>query len=163
MGKELGGGPGYDELSVEVTVDVSKKYINVSKHKRVLTPVINETVILYVNEVRLNEDADEVFVVTEFFESLMQQGQLPMYTCSCGIFGCGGFYVHVSYKDQGVMWETEQSAYRKFMFTRENVRCVAQKLIKELSALNDLRTASGLQTYHNLDSYRAKLDGFINY
>lgn len=93
----------------------------------------------------------------------MQQGQLPMYTCSCGIFGCGGFYVHVSYKDQDVMRQTEQSTYRKFMFTRDNVSLVALKLIKELSALNDLRTASGLQTNHNLDSYRAKLNEFVNY
>lgn len=161
MGRELGGRPGYDELSVEVTVDISKKYINVSKHKRVLTPVIKETVILYVNGVRLNEE-DEVFVVIEFFNSLSQQGQLPMYTCSCGIFGCGGFYVHVSYKDQGVIWETEQSTYRKFLFTRDNISLVAQKLIKELSALNDLRTASGLQTYHDIDSYRARLDEFLN-
>lgn len=85
----------FDKLMVEVNGDVSKKYINVSKHKRILTPVVNERICLFVNDIRLNEDADEELVVTEFYNSLTHQGKFPMYTCSCGIFGCGGFYIDV--------------------------------------------------------------------
>lgn len=151
-----------DELTVEVSVNISKQYINISKHKRILTPVINETIILYVNEIRLNEDADEVFVVTEFFNSLTHQGKFPMFTCSCGIFGCGGFYINVNYKNLCVIWGTEQATYKKFLFSRENIRLVALELINKLSEFNDLRKENGLQTYHDIDVYRAKLGLFLN-
>jgi hypothetical protein len=119
----------YDKLTTEVFVDVSKKYTNVSKHKRILTPVINERIYLNVNDIRLNEDEDEVFVVTEFFNSLTSQGKFPMFTCSCGIFGCGGFHIDVRYKDDSVIWGAEQSTYKKYLFSRENIRFIAKQLI----------------------------------
>ena len=152
----------FDELRVEVNVDVSKKYINVSKHKRILTPVVNETIILYVNEARLNEDDEEIFVVTEFFKSLTQQGEFPMFTCSCGNFGCGGFYIKVNYKNQCVLWKTQQVTYEKFLFSRYNIRLVALKLIKELAEFNDLRKENGLKPFHDIDSYIANLDLFLD-
>ncbi|CAH1207358.1 hypothetical protein PAECIP111892_02859 [Paenibacillus auburnensis] len=158
---KLLNGHNFDKLRVEVNVDVSKKYINVSKHKRILIPVIIETINLYVNEVRLNED-DEIFVVTEFFKSLAQQGEFPMFTCSCGNFGCGGFYIKVNYKNQCVLWETEQATYGKFLFSRNNIRLVALELIKELAEFNGLRKENGLKPFHDIDSYIANLDIFLN-
>lgn len=152
----------YDELTVEVNVDITKQYVNVSKHKRILTPVINETITLYVNEIRLNEDAGEVFVVTEFFNSITHQGKFPMFTCSCGIFGCGGFYVNVNYKNKCVMWGTEQATYKKSLFSKGNIQLVALELINKLAEFNDLRKEHGLQTYYNIDDYKAKLEVFLN-
>ncbi|MBE0339529.1 MAG: hypothetical protein ACQEXV_00535 [Bacillota bacterium] len=149
-----------DKLTFEFFVDVAKEYKNVSKHKRVLTPVVKWKIIIYANELRLNEDEDEVFVITEFFNSLAQQGKFPMYTCSCGIFGCGGFYVNVLYEKDTVIWDTEQSSIKKFIFSKENVLHFAEELIEKLMGLNDLLQENGLHTYHEIDIYRAKVEYF---
>lgn len=158
--RKLFSGPTDDDLTVEMKVDISKRFINVSKHKRILTPVINESIILYANGSRLNEDDDEVFVVAEFFKSLAHPGKRPMYTCSCGIFGCGGFYIDVKYTKHKVRWGTEQATFKPFVFSKENVRRVARQLINDLTELHRLRKENGLETYHDLEDYRAKLDLF---
>lgn len=150
-----------DKLTIEVIVDVSKTYMNVSKYKRVLTPVIVENVYLYVNEIRINEDAEEVFVITEFFNSLTDEGKFPMFTCSCGIFGCGGFYIDVRHKTESVIWVTEQSTNKKHIFTRENIRFVAEELIHKLSESNDLRKENGLQANYDVQAFRSKLEVFL--
>jgi hypothetical protein len=115
---------------------------------------------LYGNENRLNEDEEEVFVVDEFFNSLTQLGKFPMYTCSCGIFGCGGFYVDVLYNKETVIWNTEQSSIKKFIFSKENVLHFAEELIDKLMDLNDLLQEKGLQTYHKIDIYKEKVEKF---
>ncbi|MDQ0914561.1 hypothetical protein [Paenibacillus sp. V4I5] len=151
----------YDKLTVKVFVDVSKKYINVSKHKRILTPVINERIYLYINDIRLNEDEDEVFVVTEFYNSLTSQGKFPMFTCSCGIFGCGGFYIDVHYKDDIVIWGAEQSTYKKHLFSRGNIRLITEQLIIKLAEINDLRRENGLKANHDIEVFKTKLEIFL--
>ncbi|MDQ0114040.1 hypothetical protein [Paenibacillus harenae] len=153
----------YDELTVEVIVDVTKKYMNVSKYKRVLTPVILESVYLYVNEIRINEHADEVFVITEFFNSLACERKFPMFTCSCGIFGCGGFYIDVYHKKESVIWCTEQSSNKKHIFSRENIRFVAEELIDKLTELNDVRKENGLQINYDIQAFQSELEIFLNH
>lgn len=48
-----------DKLTFKLTVEIKKAFINISKHKRILTPVINSSIDLYINDFKL--DADEVF------------------------------------------------------------------------------------------------------
>jgi hypothetical protein len=152
----------FDKLTLEMSVDVSRKYKNVSKHKRVLAPVIEYGIYPYINGIKLNEDEDEVFVVTEFFDSLTHQGKFPMFTCSCGIFGCGGFYVDVKYKKKTVIWGIEQSSYKEHIFTEENIVLIAKELIEKLTELNSLLQENGIKTYHDINIYREKLELFLN-
>jgi hypothetical protein len=51
-----------DKITSEFSIDVSKAYKNVSKHKRVLSPVINWNITLYVNEIRLNDVFDNLIL-----------------------------------------------------------------------------------------------------
>ncbi|MEK5489141.1 hypothetical protein MKZ24_00140 [Paenibacillus sp. FSL R7-0297] len=145
-----------DTLNFEMLVDISKKYTNISKQKRVLAPVVTSTISLYVNGLRLNEDEGEVFVVTEFFESLTRQGRIPMYTCSCGIFGCGGFYIDVLYKKETVIWGTEQATFTKYIFSRGNIVRVAEGLINKLVELHQLLQEHGLQTFHDIEATKKR-------
>ncbi|MFC3801923.1 hypothetical protein [Cohnella sp. GCM10012308] len=150
----------YDELAVKVIVDVSKRYKNISKHKRILAPEILESVYLLVNEVKINEDADEVFVISEFFNSLATDGKFPMFTCSCGVFGCGGFYIDVHHKRRIVTWITEQSTDKKHVFTSENIRFVAEELIRKLSEVNDLRIKNDMKANYDIQAFTSQLELF---
>ena len=144
-----------------MSVDISKKYKNISKNKRVLAPVIDERIYLYVNGIRLNEDEEAVFVVAEFFNSLTQQGKFLMFTCSCGIFDCGGFYVDVLYKKKAVIWSLEQSSYEEYIFPGENIVLIANKLIENLTELNNLMKENGLRTYYDVNTFRENLEIFL--
>ncbi|MDI4644279.1 hypothetical protein [Cohnella hashimotonis] len=150
----------YDKLTVTVVANVSKKYMNVSKHKRVLAPEIHESVYLFVNEAKINEDSDEVFVISEFFNSLAADGRFPMFTCSCGIFGCGGFYIDVHHKKNSVTWVTEQSTDKKHLFTSDNIRFVAEELIRKLSEVNDLRIKNNLNANYDIQIFTSQLELF---
>ncbi|NBD24649.1 hypothetical protein [Paenibacillus glycinis] len=146
---------GVDELEIEIYVEVSQAYKNVSKYKRIMVPVVEYRINLSVNARRFNEDEDEVFVVAAFFDSLPS-----MYTCSCGLFGCGGFYVNVRHGRETVTWDAEQSTTMRFVFSKQNVLRVAEKLLEKLLELNALLLQNGLPDYHELDVYRANTAKF---
>lgn len=64
----------HDTLSVEIEMEVRKEYKKISKHKRVLMPVLDYRVDLYVNGHKFDED--EVFVEKVFFQSLLSQANI---------------------------------------------------------------------------------------
>ncbi|WP_028609083.1 hypothetical protein [Paenibacillus harenae] len=84
-----------------------------------------------------------------------------MFTCSCGIFGCGGFYIDVHYKDDSVIWGTEQSFFKKHLFSRKNIRLIAEQLINKLAEINDLRRENGLKINHDIEVFKTKLEIFL--
>lgn len=77
-----------DVLSVDMEIDIRKEYKNITRHSGRMVPVIDWRIALYINGNKLGED--EVFVEDEFLKSLIIPGKYPMFTCTCGIFGCGG-------------------------------------------------------------------------
>ena len=64
----------FDKLSLVMTVDISKKYKNISKNKRVLAPVIDERIYLYINGIRLNEDEEAILVLLNFLIHFRNKG-----------------------------------------------------------------------------------------
>ncbi|MFE5318358.1 hypothetical protein ACFQ88_06590 [Paenibacillus sp. NPDC056579] len=82
-----------DILSIDMEIETRKEYKNITRVKGRMVPVVDWRISLYINGNKLNED--EVFVEEEFFKSLLNPGKYPLFTCTCGIFGCGGYYVQV--------------------------------------------------------------------
>ena len=69
-----------------------------------------------------------------------------MFTCSCGIFDCGGFYVDVHYKKKAVIWSSERSSYKEYIFPEENIVLIANELIEKLTELNNILK----ENYHDV-------------
>ncbi|MFS0873981.1 MULTISPECIES: hypothetical protein [Paenibacillus] len=152
-----------DKLRFDFTINVTEEYKNVSKHKRILAPVVHWNVVVYANNRKINQDEEEVFVIDEFFNSLAKQGEVPMYTCSCGNFECGGFYINVMYKKDIVIWKTEQRPVQKFTFSKINVLLFAEKLMKELKKLNNVLLENGLTPYFEIDEFKSKVQSYATY
>ncbi|WP_052714227.1 hypothetical protein [Paenibacillus dauci] len=134
----------YDTLSVEIKVDVKKVYKNISKVKGRMVSVIDWKLFLYINGNKLAED--EILVIDEFFDSLLRPGKYPLFTCTCGIFGCGGYYVEVIHDTHSITWITEQSPFedqlistsKEFVFSRNHIVEVAEELRQKLNELQDI-------------------------
>lgn len=110
------------------------------------------------------------FVVEVFFDTLVHRGKFPLFTCTCGIFGCGGYYVDVYYNDCTVMWLTEQSPFadksihssNTFVFSRSNMINFAQELIQQLEELNHTMVSNGLNSQYELEPYKSIVKKFAN-
>jgi hypothetical protein len=106
-------------------------------------------------------DEDEVFVIDEFFNSLLYPAKYPMFTCTCGIFGCGGYYVEVRHVEETVIWQTEQHPFsdksikssNKFIFPLSNIIDFAEELVRKLAELRDLMLSHGLDYRNDLEKY----------
>ena len=63
--------------------------------------------------------------------------QIPIFNCSCGCFGCGGYSVDVTPTPEALLWESEfahasqcaQAARREFSLPWSNIRDVAGELL----------------------------------
>lgn len=149
-----------DLLSIEIEISSRKEYKNISKHKRVLMPVIKWCISLDINGHKL--DKDEVFVEDVFFESLCYPGHYPMFTCTCGIFGCGGYYVDVVHDNEAMIWTTQQSPYEdktikstnRFVFSWSNIIDFSEKLIQRLEELQSLMISNELEFRFDLEKYK---------
>ncbi len=149
-----------DLLSLEVEISCRKEYKHISKHKRVLMPVINLDISLYINGDKLDED--EVFVEDVFFKSLLSSGEYPMFTCTCGIFGCGGYYVDVVHDDETLIWTTQQSPFKdrtikstnRFIFSWINIIEFTEELIQGLEKFENLMISNKLEFRSDLEKYK---------
>ncbi len=140
-----------DQISLKFNIEVKKEYKNVSKYKRILQPVIYTNIGVFINDKKL----DDVFVIDCFFDSLFKEDTYPMFTCTCGVFGCGGYYVKVTNSEVGMIWETQQSPFVdapveevnksfNFIFSWSNIINFAEDLILNLKKLNNLRIENKL-------------------
>jgi hypothetical protein len=154
-----------DFLSVEIEISSRKEYKNISKHKRVLSPVIKWDISLYINGHKL--DRNEVFVEDVFFESLLNPGEYPMFTCTCGIFGCGGYYVGVAHDNETMIWTTQQSPFEditlkstnRFVFSWSNIIDFTEELILGLEELKDLMISNELDFRFDIGKYKDVVQG----
>ncbi|MGF9697952.1 hypothetical protein [Paenibacillus sp. MABNR03] len=149
-----------DKLTVQFHIEIKHEFQNISKHKRVRMPVVKCSMPLYINGSLLDER--EVFVESVFFQSLLQPGKFPMFTFTCGIFGCGGYYVDVLHNDTTVTWITEQSPFMDasdessnvFIFSWSNLLNFAEELIRGYEEIARVRLAHNLQYNNDLELYR---------
>ncbi|ANF97860.1 hypothetical protein [Paenibacillus bovis] len=85
-------------------------------------------------------------VIEEFFNSLLRPGKYPLFTFTCGIFGCGSYYVEVIHKEENITWLTEQipfkdqnvSTDKEFVFSRNHMLEVAEELRQKLDELQNI-------------------------
>lgn len=134
----------YATLSIELQIEKKRVYRNISKVKGKMVSVVDWKLLVYINGNKLAHD--EVLVVEEFFNTLLRPGIYPLFTCSCGIFGCGGYYVEVIHEGQNITWRTEQIPFEDpelktqsiFVFTRHHMTEVAESLKQDLAELEDI-------------------------
>ncbi|WP_055106876.1 hypothetical protein [Paenibacillus ihumii] len=157
-----------DILSVDMEINTRKVYKNITKVKGRMVPVIDWRASLYINGNKL--DQDEVFVEEEFFKSLLHPGKYPMFTCTCGIFGCGGYYVEVIHEDKSVIWITEQSPFEdrsikssnKFIFSWDQMIRFSEELVQKFENLNSLMNTNDLDFSFDVERYNRIINKAID-
>jgi hypothetical protein len=50
------------------------------------------------------EQLPEVFAPCAMLRAIVQSGRYPLFTCTCGIFGCGGYWVDVECSMDAWIW-----------------------------------------------------------
>jgi len=45
----------------------------------------------------------DIIDIDELFSIVSEDGYIPVFTCSCGSFGCGGYYIRIFKKDKGLV------------------------------------------------------------
>ncbi|RJX37660.1 hypothetical protein D3P09_22060 [Paenibacillus pinisoli] len=89
-----------------------------------------------------------------------------MFTCTCGIFGCGGYYVDVVHRAQYIIWSIEQnpfeggitSEHHAFSFLRSDILSADDAFIQDLEKLNMLLHNNGLAVYYGTNYYKRIVD-----
>lgn len=150
-----------DILKFDIPIEVKQEYKNISKHKRRLFPVVSWNIGVFINEVQLYKD--EVFVPDIFFDILENEGKFPMFTCTCGIFECGGYYVEVYHHKEEVTWITEKEyieddSKSKFLFSWENIISVADILIQRLDEINSTLTQNGYEACFETEKFKKTVE-----
>ncbi|MEK3786894.1 hypothetical protein [Paenibacillus sp. FSL K6-1230] len=148
-----------DKLSIEMKIETRKTYKNITRVKGRMVPIVDWRLLLYINENKLDED--EVFVVEEFFKSLLNPGIYPLFTCTCGIFGCGGYYVEVIHEADRIIWLTEQSPFNdqtiessnKFIFLWAQIFEFSRELIQKFEHLKSIMDANELEFNFDIEKY----------
>jgi hypothetical protein len=62
------------------------------------------TLGLYGAAVVNGQELPDVHDIDVFFEALTNSGPLPLFTCTCGVFGCGGYYIGVAHGADAWIW-----------------------------------------------------------
>ncbi|ULL16410.1 hypothetical protein DVH26_19365 [Paenibacillus sp. H1-7] len=153
-----------DILSFDMEIETRREYKNITRVKGKMVPVVDWRISLYINSNKLNED--DVFVEEEFFKSLLNPGKYPLFTCTCGIFGCGGYYVQVIHEDNSMIWVTEQSPFKdrsfkssnKFVFSWDQIISFSEELIQNFENLKSIMKINDLDFSFDIEKY----NGIIN-
>ncbi|KWX75903.1 hypothetical protein AMQ84_16240 [Paenibacillus riograndensis] len=153
-----------DKLSFDLEINIKKEYRNITRLKGRMVPVVTWKVNLYINGNKLDED--EVFVEDEFFTSLLCPGKYPMFTCTCGIFGCGGYYVEVIHGIESLFWLTEQNPFsdrsiktpNKFSFSWSQIMNFSEELIQKLEELKSIMASNGLEFRYDVERYKGIIE-----
>lgn len=153
----------HDTLTSDLSINISHKYRNLTRHHGEVVSIIDWKIGLVINGEQC--DNEEMFVVEQFFNSLLHPGEYPMFTCTCGIFGCGGYYVNVSHTSEGILWSTERTPFKEFSelphlnrtifhFTWEGIVSVAQQFLSQLEHLHHVHNEHGLNFHYDTERYR---------
>ena len=97
-------------------------------------------------QVNINgEDLPKILNVEEFFVLKERDGLVPLFTCGCGDFGCGGYYVDVSCTDTNLILRNSyhrfnrslQSAFEYHLDWKE-VKVIAEEIIAYLQKIQEV-------------------------
>ncbi|MFC4103215.1 hypothetical protein [Paenibacillus xanthanilyticus] len=144
-----------NRIALDLNYEVKQVFRSLSKYKREKVPAVAERIEVYVEGVRLH--GDNVFESEAFFTSLTREGTFPMFNCTCGIFGCGGYEVSVRHEDGRVRWDTEGLT---FVFERGEMLGFAEELLAGLERLDRVLASHGLPPRYDNPSYISLIQQF---
>ena len=120
----------------------------------------------------------DILNIEGLFSVFREQGYIPMFTCACGTFWCGGYYVKIEHLADGIVLKngykpvekpTENDVIQRFEYTLtwENLFIIANEILNKLIWLKhtypDYDVCSGTfgeGLLNRLDNYAAFLKEF---
>lgn len=106
-----------------------------------------------------------------FFDSLIHGGVKPLFTCDCGTFGCGGYYVEVIHSDEAYIIRNSYKPYDnvnldavieefEYSFSWQDILSIAKQICFDLRTAkrNDTESiicsgAYGIDISHKVKNY----------
>ncbi|WP_028775918.1 hypothetical protein [Shimazuella kribbensis] len=109
--------------------------------------ISNQAISLFVTVYINNKKQTDILDIDEFFQSIQDPGIYPLFTCDCGFFGCGGYYVHVTHDEQGYRLQNSYKPYDvwnkknrihtfQYLLDWHEIYLVGKKLIDLLNQLH---------------------------
>ena len=111
------------------------------------SPASNNGIGVWVQVAVSNMEFPDILDIDEFFQALKNSDHQvsPLFTCVCGSFGCGGYYLESEPQDKVWVWRNhydplEQQLIRKFQhaFSWEDIQRVARELVGVLEELQHM-------------------------
>ncbi len=126
---------------------------------------------LYVSAVVNGQELPDILDIDVFFDALTGSGPLPLFTCTCGVFGCGGYYVGVARGDDAWMWRNRYAPddepnpgyvmeVGELRFAWPEVRAVATALLDTLHTLQRNKPGVRLMPAYSGVDLRGRLDHY---
>ncbi|MGF6355804.1 hypothetical protein ABIE27_003719 [Paenibacillus sp. 4624] len=149
------------KLSFDMETTTKKVYKNITKVKGKMVTVVDTKISLFIDGHKLDEH--EIFLEDVYFNSLLYPGRYPMFTCTCRIFGCGGYHVEVVHTQDTLMWRMEQSPFmdktirgsNEFVFSWSNIIEFSGEWIERLENLQNLMLSHELKFQCDLEKYKS--------
>ena len=106
-------------------------------------PVDSSAVFIQVN---INgNDLPKILNVEEFFTLKERKGLVPLFTCGCGDFGCGGYYVDVTCTDSALILRNSYHRFNRSLQSTfeyhldwQQVKGIAEEIIACLQKIQEL-------------------------
>jgi hypothetical protein len=108
------------------------------------SPASNNALSIFVQLLINNKKMNDILDIDAFFDLLINQGASPLFTCTCGNFGCSGYYVQILHQDKGILlknsyypdaqWNREKVIEKfEYFICWNNVNHIAKKLLRFLN------------------------------
>ena len=96
-------------------------------------------------QVHINgNDLPEILDIETFFAIKQQDGLVPLFTCGCGDFGCGGYYVNVSCTDAALILHNGYHRFHRslelefeYHLDWQQVKGIAEQILTHLEKLHE--------------------------
>ena len=116
------------------------------------TTFVNSMFVL----VHINGNALPKILDTETFFAIKQSnGLIPLFTCGCGVFGCGGYYVDVSCTDSALILHNSYHRFDRSLQSEfechldwQQVRGIAQEILTYLEKMQERDPQALVTTGH---------------
>ena len=120
-------------------------------------------VSVYINGV----DMYGILDVETFFTLKGQQDHVPLFTCGCGDFGCGGYYVHVSCTDTALLLQNSYHRFNhllqkefEYHLAWQEVRGVAQEILVYLQKIREHNPQAYVTTGYGGENLLKRIDAY---
>lgn len=88
------------------------------------------------------DDLPGILNIEAFFAINQENEFVPLFTCGCGDFGCGGYYVSISYTDTALILQNSYHRFNHYLESEfeyqldwQQVRNIAEEIITYLEKI----------------------------